>query len=191
MACASCDRNKKPTVSLTQNSDKVKLFGAGDVIVLQGGQRHKLTAEDWPNDKHKLIVFIPEAFTPVCATELGALNGWYDVFQELGCELMAACVDSPDRLQAWLDEEPQLADARYKMLSSYLLPLQLGVLDNGRAKRASVFVMKDGQVVKQEHFDKVGRSLAELHRMLYGYSTDSYCAEGWTSHENGFLEAHL
>lgn len=188
MACASCKKKRK-SPSLLQGVQGSRLFGAGDISVLQEGNRHRFTAADWPADKHKLIIFVPEAFTPVCETELGALNAWYDAFQKLDCELYAASTDPIVRMEDWIGTEPLLSNPKYRILSSYLLPMQLGLLEDGRAKRSSVFVTRDGEVVKMEHFDKVGRSMAELHRMLHGYTTDSYCAEGWTSPEDGFLEA--
>jgi alkyl hydroperoxide reductase subunit AhpC len=147
-----------------------------------------LAVDDLPLHSHIVIVFIPEAYTPVCESELGAMNDWYDAFQKLGCELIAACVDSPTRLIDWFNTEPLLANRRYKTLSTYQLPLMLNILENGRSKRASVFIAKDGEIVKQEYPLRVGRSFEELHRMIYAYTTDSYCAEGWRSPADGFLD---
>lgn len=162
-------------------------FNAKDIWVVEDGSMHPFIEADWSNDRHKLLVFIPETFTPVCQTELGAINDWIKPFDELNCDIIAAGTDSANSFSDWYNEEPLLANPKFKTFASYLLPGQLGLLDGGRVKRASVFVTAEGEVVKQEHFKKVGRSFAELHRMLYGYVQDSYCAEGWKSPVDGFL----
>jgi alkyl hydroperoxide reductase subunit AhpC len=161
----------------------MSLLGATDIQVIENGQVRALAAEDWPPDMQKLLIFIPEAFTPVCQSELGAMNDWCDRFQDLGCELIAACVDSPARLLDWFATEPLLANPSYKTFSTYQLLLMLNLLENGRSKRASVFIAKNGEIVKQEYPLKVGRSFEELHRMVWAYTTGSYCAEGWQSPE--------
>jgi peroxiredoxin (alkyl hydroperoxide reductase subunit C) len=152
-----------------------------DIQVIENGHTRPLNAKDWSPATHKLLIFIPEAFTPVCKSELGAMNEWYDRFQELGCELIAAGVDAPARMLDWFDTEELIANPRYRTFSTYQLPLALNILENGRSKRAGVFIAKDGEIVKQEYPSKVGRSFAELHRMVWAYTTGSYCAEGWES----------
>jgi len=182
MACASCGKQETP---MEQRSNP---YNAGDIyVVQQDNEIRRLTEGDWSQDRHKLLIFIPEAFTPVCETELGALNKWIPEFNKLNTDVIAVCTDTAPKLQDWFASEPQLQKRDYNVFSSYKLPLNLNLIENGRAKRSSVFIMNTGEVVKQEHFHKVGRSLAELHRMLYGFSTDSYCAEGWQSPEDGFL----
>lgn len=183
MTCTSCDRRSG---QLSAESAPVP-FNANDLLVIDHQDVRQLQPDDWPEDKHKLLVFFPEIFTPVCQSELGAINQWAAAFAELNCVIIAACADSALGIKDWYEQEPLLSDLDSLTFSSYLLPARLGLVENGRAKRSSVFVMQDGIVVKQEHFHKVGRSFAELHRMLYGYTTDSYCAEGWTSPEDGFL----
>lgn len=161
---------------------------ATDIQIVENNEVRNYTEADWDNNKHKLLIFIPEAFTPVCQTELGAIRHWHDEFAKLNCELIAVASETPHRMLDWYKEEETLNDLPGKTFTTYLLPNRLGLVNNGRVKRSSVFIMQDGEVVKQEHFEKVGRSFAELHRMLYGYTTDSYCAEGWNSPEDGFLK---
>lgn len=188
MSCISCQESSK-TKREAKAQDAALPFMANDLQVVDHNEVRDFTAADWPSDRHKLIVFFPQTFTPVCNTELGALNRWVDNFAALDCALIAACTDPAPAIKDWYEQERQLRNLVCLTFSSYLLPVRLGLVDGGRAKRSSVFVMADGQVVKQEHFAKVGRSFAELHRMLYGYTTDSYCAEGWQSPSDGFLDA--
>lgn len=188
MACSSCTKNRKSVnEGIVTSYLKPHPLRATDIAVIDSGEIRKFEPSDWSNSNHKLLIIIPEAFTPVCQTELGSLNKWVEKFQDLGCEIIAVSSDPVLRLKEWFESEQALANPSYKIFSSYLLPSRLGLMENGRPKRSSVFIMSDGEVVKQEHFSKVGRSFAELHRMLYGYTTDSYCAEGWQSPEDGFL----
>lgn len=186
MACTKCKQKQQSLKTISSDSLEYP-FMADDITMLEGDEIRPMQPQDWPAYKHVLLVLIPEAFTPVCTTELGALNQWYDEFQKLECELIALSTDHVGRLTDWISDEDTLTEPKYMLLSSYLLPARLGLIANGKTKRASVFLMQDGEVVKQEHFEKVGRSFAELHRMLYGFTTGSYCAEGWQSPADGFL----
>ena len=193
MACASCMKSKRYredslNKTLVSPSDP-NIFNATDIRVYNPNTSEitKFSSEDWNNDRHKLILFFPKTFTPVCETEMGAVNQWLPYFEELNCDVYGATADPAHLVKEWFEGDDLLKDAKFKVLSSYLMPARLGLMDNGVVKRSSVFIMQDGEIVKQEHFNKVGRSLAELHRMLYGYSTDSYCAEGWQSPADGFL----
>lgn len=162
-------------------------LGANDIMVYDSGSVRKLSKNDWSEDRHKLLLFFPETFTPVCGTEMGALNNWIEEFNKLGVDVFGATADPIHAVKDWYETEEQLANPNYKVISSYIFPTRLNIMNNGRAKRASVFITKNGDVVVQEHFLKVGRSLKELHRMMYAYTTDSYCAEGWEDPSDGFL----
>lgn len=208
MACAACNRNrttqtalKKSAVSENNSSyrDYASItrqdvlnppFLADDIKVYQEGvMRGFIQSKDFPVGKHKLIIFYPKSNTPVCETELGALEKWRPKFEELGIQVIAATIDYVPTIKDWFTTEELLKDAKYPVLSSTKLPQRLGLLrSDGSLRRSSVFVMENGETVKIEHFERVGRSLAELHRMAYGYTQDSYCAEGWTSPADGFLE---
>lgn len=186
MSCAACEQRT------TEDLANVHIdlpFNATDILAIDRREVRPLVDADWPTDKHKLLVFFPEIFTPVCQSELGALNQWASSFAELGCVIIAVCSDPALAIKDWYEQEPLLTNLDCLTFSSYLLPSRLGLVEGGRAKRSSVFVMQDGTTIKQEHFHKVGRSFAELHRMLYGYTTDSYCAEGWTSPADDSPEA--
>jgi alkyl hydroperoxide reductase subunit AhpC len=187
MACATCGASRKGNGYIEPSALEFPPYKASDIFVLDNKQVRKLSKEDWSKDRHKLLLFFPEVFTPVCSSEMGALKEWIEPFNELGVDVFAATADPIHAVKDWYEQEEAIRDPNYKIISSYLLTTRLGVLLNGRAKRASVFITSDGDVVVQEHFLKVGRSLAELHRMMYGYTQDSYCAEGWTSPADGFL----
>ena len=188
MSCTSCGKDKTATAMNTMIDGQNKYpFKANDIQVVENGEIRRFDSNDWDNDKHKLIIFVPKAFTPVCATELGAMNKWYDEFQMLGCDLIASCTDPATMLLDWLNTEDALKDPKYKFFSSYVLPQRLSLIKDGLNMRASVFITNEGDVIIQQHFMTVGRSFKELHRQLYGYTTGSLCAEGWTDPSEGFL----
>lgn len=189
MACASCGRNKRGNGYIQPKSLDVPPFGANDIQVFepQTNVVRRFSPEDFDNGRHKLFLFFPETFTPVCKTEMGNLNDWIAEFDKLGVDVFGATTDPIHAVKDWYNEEETLKDSNYKVISSYILATRLGIVNGGRAKRASVFMTADGDVVIQEHFLKVGRSIKELHRMMYGYVQDSYCAEGWEDPSDGFL----
>lgn len=187
MACASCGRNKKGNGYIEPKALDAPPMGATDIMTLESSTVRRFSAVDWSNDRHKLILFFPETFTPVCQTEMGNLNDWVEEFDKLDCDVFGATADPIHAVKDWFEQEDVLRNPKYKVLSTYILPTRLGIMNNGKTKRASVFITKDGDVVIQEHFMKVGRSLKELHRMMYAYTQDSYCAEGWEDPSSGFL----
>lgn len=189
MSCASCGRKKKAQGYDLPAILETPPLGANDIQVLDDGKVRRFQADDWTDNTHKLLLFYPETFTPVCQSEMGNLNQWVDKFKELNCDVFSITADPIHAVEDWHKQEPDLSKPQYKALSSYILPTRLGIMNNGKVKRASVFITNDGQVVVHEHFMKVGRSLSELHRTLYAYTTDSYCAEGWNNPQDGFLNA--
>jgi len=190
MACVKCSKGKKSDTGYLQyQSVENPPFAATDIMVYDQGNVRRFYQDDWNPDRHKLILFFPETFTPVCSTEMGNLDAWIEAFDSLGVDVYGATTDPIHAVQDWYDSEPSLKNTRYKVLSTYILASRLGILNGGRAKRASVFITKEGDVVVQEHFLKVGRSIKELHRTYYGYVQDSYCAEGWEDPSDGFLQA--
>lgn len=189
MACASCQRNKKGNGYIEPKALDVPPYGASDMWIYDASssETRRFNPDDWSSDRHKLLLFFPETFTPVCQSEMGNLNDWIDEFDKLGVDVFAATTDPIHAVKDWYEQEEQLQGSKYKVITTYILASRLGILNGGRAKRASVFITKEGDVVVQEHFLKVGRNLKELHRMMYGYIQDSYCAEGWEDPSDGFL----
>lgn len=189
MACASCGRNKKGNGYIEPKSLDIPPFSANDIQVYDpiNNSTRRFQSEDFNPNRHKLFLFFPETFTPVCQTEMGNLNDWVDEFDKLGVDVFGATTDPIHAVKDWYEQEESLKGSKYKVISSYILATRLGITNGGRAKRASVFMTVQGDVVIQEHFLKVGRSIKELHRMMYGYTQDSYCAEGWEDPSDGFL----
>jgi alkyl hydroperoxide reductase subunit AhpC len=133
----------------------------------------------WPVGMSKLVLFFPEAFTPVCESELKQLNEYLEPFREQNVHVVAACTDPIEDVAEWFKVEETLRDAKFTVFCSYDLAHAFGVADPSlRAMRSSVFVMTSGETIVQQHFFKVGRSLSELHRQAYAYNHD-FSDEGW------------
>lgn len=186
--CASCRDKSERRMNLTVNSVNKFPFSSNDIQVISDDQVRKFQASDWPESKHKLLIWLPDGERIVCATELGAMSQWYDKFAELNCELILCSSDNAHAMLDWFKSESSLTDRPFKAFSSYLMANRLGIVDNGRVKRSSVFIMNDGEIVRIGHFDKVGRSFKDLHRQLYGYSSQSFCSEGWEDPSDSILE---
>ena len=193
MACAACEANKnrKTAGFVSSLANQYPPYNSTDIAVYDGTETRALTQEDWPKDRHKLLLFYPETFTPVCTSEMGAVSEWIEPFNQLSCDVYSVTADDIDRVEQWYKEDEALSVLNYKALSSFLLPQRLGIMNGNTCKRASVFITTEGDVIIHEHFMKVGRSLKELHRTMYAYTTGSYCGEGWTDPSDGFLTKEL
>ena len=187
MACSTCANSSKAIQHSTNSSLNSPPYKADDIFVLEDNKIRRFNSSDWSKNRHKLLLFFPETFTPVCGSEMGSLNKWIPSFTSQDCDVFAVTTDPIHAVQDWYENEEALKDPNYRVLSSYLLTSRLGVMRNGKAKRSNVFISNTGEVVIQEYPSKVGRSFEELHRMIYAYNTGSFCAENWKSPEDGFL----
>lgn len=187
MVCATCDQKHYESGYFHQQEISYPPFNAGDIWVYDGAERRKLTPSEWNNGKNKVLIFYPEVFTPVCATEMGALKDWVGKFAELNTEIYSFTTDPISAVEDWYNSNDLLEGLNYKAASSFMLPYRLGIMNGSRAKRATVYMMANGDMIIQEHFMKVGRSIKEIHRNIFAYNTGSYCAEGWQGEEDGFI----
>lgn len=123
---------------------------------------------DWDNENHKLLIIVPAAFTPVCESELAQLDIWVDDFRRLDCDVYAVCQDASPMILDWF-EQSGINHNEYLTFSSYRIPERLGLIRNGRSKRASCFLTKEGEVIIQQHFDNHPRDMESLYNQLKKY----------------------
>lgn len=190
MACVSC---RKTTTKVSggytlRNTLDYPPLNSTDIMLYDGKEVRPLESKDWPSNRHKLLLFYPETFTPVCMSEMGALEQWLPFFDEQNCDVYSITADRIELVKDFYEHEETLKGSSHLALSSFLLPTRLGIMNGNRVKRASVFITSGGETLIQEHFLKVGRSLKELHRTIYAYNQDSYCGEGWEDPSSGFLD---
>ncbi|XP_061079422.1 peroxiredoxin-like [Conger conger] len=141
--------------------------------------------------KYLVLFFYPLDFTFVCPTEIVAFSDRVDEFRKIGCEVVAASVDSHFSHLAWINQPrnkgglgpmkiPLLADVQKSISRDY------GVLkeDEGIAYRG-LFVIDDKGVLRQITINDlpVGRSVDETLRLVQAFQhTDKYgevCPAGW------------
>jgi alkyl hydroperoxide reductase subunit AhpC len=185
MGCPACARKKKGDGYTHFEALQHPPFNANDVQIYSQGELRRLGPQDWPDGRHKLLLFVPGLETPMCS-DFDLLGDWVKEFDKLDCDLYLASSDQAHIVKDMADAHPTIGPSGIKVLSSYLLPTRLGIMHNGRSMHASVFITKEADVVTQQHFLKVGRSLSELHRMLFAYTTSSHCAHDWIDPSKNF-----
>jgi len=135
-----------------------------------------------------LLFFWPGDFTFVCPTEIMAFNEGYGRFQELGCEIVGASVDSVYTHRAWIQtprEQNGVGPIRYPMASDMTKEVSraYGILDEetGTAHRGLFIIDPEGILRYQVVTDmNVGRSVDETLRILQALQSGGLCPVNWT-----------
>lgn len=121
------------------------------------------------------IVFVPLAFSPVCAGEVFQLNEWHDVAASAGVEIVVVSVDSTATLRAWSEAE----DIRLSLLSDFwphgATAQSFGAFldDKGFAGRVSFLVDRTG-IIRDVITSPLGepRSFADYERAIERLSVE-------------------
>uniref|UniRef100_A0A3P8PNX5 Peroxiredoxin-1 n=1 Tax=Astatotilapia calliptera TaxID=8154 RepID=A0A3P8PNX5_ASTCA len=158
--------------------------------VMPDGQFHDLKLSDY-RGKYVVFFFYPLDFTFVCPTEIIAFSDAANEFRKIGCEVIAASVDSHFSHFAWVNTPrkqgglgamniPLVSDTRRTISKDY------GVLkeDEGIAYRG-LFIIDDKGTLRQITINDlpVGRSVEETLRLVQAFQfTDKHgevCPAGW------------
>jgi peroxiredoxin (alkyl hydroperoxide reductase subunit C) len=139
------------------------------------GQFKNISLADY-RGKWLVLFFYPLDFTFVCPTEILAFSDRIAEFQKLGCDVLAASVDSKYSHLAWTEkprkqggiaglEYPLLADLNKKLAADYGL-----LTDSGVALRGLFIIDPDG-VIQHATINNlaVGRSVDETLRVLEAF----------------------
>jgi lipoyl-dependent peroxiredoxin subunit C len=131
-----------------------------------------------------VVFFYPKDFTFVCPTELAGFAELAPDFAGRGAQLLAGSTDSEYVHLAWRQQNPDLKELPYPLLSDLKRELSqaLGVLDRaeGVCMRATFIVDPEGVIRFASVNDgKVGRNPAEVLRVLDALQTDQLTACGW------------
>lgn len=139
--------------------------------------------------KWSVFFFYPADFTFVCPTELEDLQGKYEEFKKLGCEIYAVSTDSHFVHKAWKDASERIKKLEYPMLAdpTHVLSIDFDVLipDAGQAERGTFVVNPSGQIVAYEvSAGNVGRNAQELLRKVQALQFvaahgDEVCPANW------------
>ncbi|KAF7223160.1 peroxiredoxin-1 [Nothobranchius furzeri] len=158
--------------------------------VMPTGEFQDLTLSDY-RGKYVVFFFYPLDFTFVCPTEIIAFSDAAEEFRKIGCEVIAASVDSHFSHFAWTNTPrkqgglgmmkiPLVSDIRRTISTDY------GVLkeDEGIAYRG-LFIIDDKGILRQITINDlpVGRSVEETLRLVQAFQfTDKHgevCPAGW------------
>jgi len=149
----------------------------------QKGAFKELTNDSFKG-KWMVMFFYPKDFTFVCPTELKGFAEMNTKFKDREAQLIAASTDSEFSHLAWRQSHKDLQNLPYPMLSDIKRELSssLGILDDaeGVAQRATYIVDPTGIIRFVYVTDlSVGRSPAEVLRVLDGLQTDELCPCNW------------
>lgn len=157
---------------------------------LVNGEFQQIKSSDLAG-KYWILFFYPLDFTFVCPTEIVAFNDRLDEFKKLGCEVLAASVDSEFSHLAWTQiprtqgglgamKLPILSDLTKQMARDY------GVLveESGFALRG-LFVIDQRGIIRHSTINDtgIGRSVEETLRVVKALQhTERYgevCPADW------------
>ncbi len=142
-----------------------------------------VTNESYPG-KWKVVFFYPKDFTFVCPTEIAEFGRLNAEFSDRDAQVMGCSTDSEFVHLAWLQNNNDLRDLPFPLLSDIKRDLSqgLGILhpDEGVAMRATYVVDPDGIIRYASVTDlNVGRNVREVLRVLDALQTDELCPCNW------------
>lgn len=136
------------------------------------GQFRDISLQDYKG-KWLLLFFYPLDFTFVCPTEIVAFSDRLDEFQNLGCDVLGASIDSQFTHLAWTEksrEEGGIAGLQYPLLADVekTLAQDYGVLGEGGVALRGLFIIDPEGVVQHATVNNlsIGRSVDEALRVL-------------------------
>lgn len=159
-------------------------FNLKATVSLEKGKEFKdITNKDY-DGKWKIYFFWPKDFTFVCPTEIAAFGKMNKEFVERDAQVLGGSTDSEFVHHAWRTHHEDLKNLPFPMLADVKreLTTALGVLDPeaGVAQRATYIVDPQGIIRFAYVTDlSVGRSPAEVLRVLDALQTDELCPCNW------------
>merc|ERR1711916_250196 len=155
------------------------------------GEFKQISLDDYKG-QWLVLFFYPLDFTFVCPTEIIAFSERVEEFKAIGCEVVAASVDSEFSHLAWVNTPrkqgglgemkiPIIADITKKISSDYGVLLE----DEGIAPRG-LFIINPEGVVEQVTVNNlpVGRSVDETLRLVKAFQfvaeNGEVCPAGWS-----------
>lgn len=145
---------------------------------------------------YTVVFFYPADFTYVCPTELVAFDKAMGAFEERGCKVVGASVDSVHSHSAWRRtalNDGGIGELSYPLLSDSQRELSdtLGILNaDGVTYRASYLLDKEGVIRHMVINDMpLGRSVEEMLRMVdalaFFEENGEVCPANWKNGERG------
>ncbi len=139
--------------------------------------------------KWKVFFFWPKDFTFVCPTEIAEFGRLNSDFSERDAQVLGVSTDSEFVHLAWKQQNEQLRDLPFPMLSDIKRDLteNLGILNKkeGVADRA-VFIVDPQNIIRFVMVTdlSVGRNPKEVLRIVDALQTDELCPCNWQKGES-------
>jgi alkyl hydroperoxide reductase subunit AhpC len=164
--------------------EKFPIFEVTAVVSRDKGKEFEQITDKSFEGKWKLYFFWPKDFTFVCPTEIAAFGKMNNEFSARDTQVLGASIDSEFVHLAWRNNHEDLKDLPFPMLADVKRAIteQLGILDPaaGVAQRATFIVDPEGVIRFVYVTDlSVGRSPAEVLRVLDALQTDELCPCNW------------
>ena len=168
--------------------DRLPEFELQAVVSLDRGKEFSAITHESFAGKWKVVFSWPMDFTFVCPTELSEFGKQYAEFRERDAQLLGVSTDTHFVHLAWRQHHPDLKSLPYPMLADTKRELStaLGVLhkQDGVPLRATFIVDPSGIIRHVSVNDlSVGRSVAEVLRVLDALQTDELCPCNWQKGE--------
>ncbi len=133
--------------------------------------------------KWLVFFFYPRDFTFICPTELKGFSQHEEEFKALNCDVLAASTDSEWSHKAWFERD--LADVKYPILAdtTQKVSRDYQVLNeqDGSAERGLFIIDPEGDIkYSLISSGSVGRSVAEVLRVVKALQTGELCPMEWT-----------
>jgi len=130
------------------------------------------------------LYFYPMDFTFVCPTEIVAFDRALSEFQNRGCELLGASIDSKFVHRGWCEANRELSGLKHPLLSDITkrIAMDYGVLlpEKGVALRGTFLIDPEGNIRWINVNDlPVGRSIEEVLRVLDALQTGELTGCNW------------
>jgi peroxiredoxin 2/4 len=149
--------------------------------VVGKGDFAKISLSDFQG-KWVVLFFYPLDFTSVCPTEIVELSRREGDFKRLNAAVLGCSVDSVHAHKAWITANlgplsfPLLSDIQREVSRQYGALIE----EKGHATRATFIINPEGVVqYALYHNTDVGRSVAEIVRVLDALSTGDRCPADW------------
>lgn len=146
-----------------------------------------ITESSYPG-KWKVYFFWPKDFTFVCPTEIAAFGKMNQEFADRDTQLLGTSIDSEFVHLAWRNNNPDLKELPFPMLSDIKrnLSARLGILDlsAGVSQRAT-FIVDNENIIRFVYVTDLsaGRNPHEVLRVLDALLSDELCPSGWEKGE--------
>ncbi len=169
-------------------------FEKKSVVALEKGKEFKTISNKDIEGKWAVMFWWPKDFTFVCPTEIAEFNKNFTNFTDRDTVLLGASTDNEYVHHAWRVHHKDLNDLKFPMIAdtSKSLAEELGILsaEEKVAYRATYIIDPEGIVRWVSINDlSVGRSVAEVLRVLDALQTDELCPCNWTKGEETLTPA--